>query len=91
MQKHQGSLTVAGVIIALSGIIFLNGAFSYQSYFVSKIQSSITTFSETGKIACPTNCSVNMVCGSDGKNYCNECAAKAAHVAVAHQGHCATR
>lgn len=37
---------------------------------------------------CPMYCLQNMLCGSDGKDYCNECLAKAAGATVVHQGKC---
>ncbi len=39
---------------------------------------------------CPMYCLQNMLCGENGKNYCNECLAKSAGTTVAHEGTCAT-
>ena len=38
--------------------------------------------------ACPMYCLQNMICGANGKDYCNECLLKAAGTTVAHQGRC---
>jgi len=40
-------------------------------------------------VACPMYCLQNMLCGSDGKNYCNECLAKGAGATIVHEGKCA--
>ena len=39
-------------------------------------------------VVCPMYCLQNMLCGSDGKDYCNECLAKAAGATVVHTGSC---
>lgn len=40
---------------------------------------------------CPMYCLQNMLCGSDGKDYCNECLVKAAGATVVHKGKCQTK
>ena len=37
---------------------------------------------------CPMFCLQNMICGKDGKDYCNECLLKTAGTTLAHEGRC---
>jgi hypothetical protein len=45
--------------------------------------------SDNDSIVCPMYCAENMLCGSDGKDYCNDCLAKASGAIIVHEGRCA--
>lgn len=83
--------TLVGLIIIISwAAVAMGGAFIYQYYAIKDFESKITTgFPNALKqTVCPMYCVANMLCGSDGKDYCNECLAKSAGATISHEGKC---
>lgn len=78
------------VLVIVAGV----GYFGAKQYFSSQGPEYLFVHPTIAKIfgttpVCPTICAANGgVCGKDGKNYCNDCAAFQHGAGVAHEGIC---
>lgn len=83
MKKANIIWIITGLIV----VIILMVVLAY--YFIEPENSQPSQAGNIfGSTECSKLCDIKMLCGSDGKDYCNKCQAEAAGVTIVRQGTC---
>lgn len=81
------------LVVLIIVVLAAGGYFGVRYYFSQQGPEYLFMHPTISKIfsitpVCPTICTLNGVCGKDGKNYCNKCLALQNKAGYAHDGKC---